>query len=111
MGWMDILDKVVAWLIPAVCAGIVAWAARQIKTARRERDVERAHDNDVREGVQALLRDRIIWTHSHYSERGEYPIYARENVEAMYRSYHALGGNGTITALVHEMEQLPVHKD
>lgn len=107
MTWMDVLDKLVGWLIPAVCAAVVGWAAAQIKSARKERD----QDSAMREGVQALLRDRIYWSHDHYMGKGEYPIYARENVEAMYRSYHALGGNGTVTNLVRELDGLPTHRE
>ena len=58
-------------------------------------------------GVQALLRDRIIQAYNHYTEKGYCPIYGLENVEEMYRQYHALGGNGTITELVERVKELP----
>lgn len=58
-------------------------------------------------GVQALLRDRIIQAYNHYQEKGCCPIYARDNVEKMYQEYHALGGNGTITELVERINELP----
>jgi Zn/Cd-binding protein ZinT len=38
------------------------------------------------------------------------PLYARENVLEMYNAYHALGGNGAITKLMEEMENLPTHQ-
>lgn len=58
-------------------------------------------------GVQALLRDRIIQAYNNYQEKGFCPIYARDNVEKMYQEYHALGGNGTITELVERINELP----
>lgn len=58
-------------------------------------------------GVQALLRDRIIQAYNHYTDKGFCPIYAMENVEAMYKQYHALGGNGTITELVERLKEMP----
>ena len=58
-------------------------------------------------GVQALLRDRIIQTYNHYKEKGYCPIYGLDNVYQMYRQYQVLGGNGTITALVEELENMP----
>lgn len=61
----------------------------------------------VGDGVQALLRDRIIQAYNHYMEKEYCPIYALENVEAMYKEYHALGGNGTITELVDRLKELP----
>lgn len=58
-------------------------------------------------GVQALLRDRIIQAYNHYTEKGYCPIYALENVEELYRQYHALGGNGTMTKLYNQIRELP----
>lgn len=58
-------------------------------------------------GVRALLRDRIIQAYNHYIEKGCCPIYGLENVEKMYKAYHLLRGNGTITRLVEELKQLP----
>ena len=122
MDYNYILDIALRWLIPAVCAGITGWAAAQVAHARAVqtarvhplhvavRAVQKAEDRKaeaVRLGVQALLRDRLIWAHDHYMQKGCYPIYARENVEEMYTRYHALGGDGTVTSLVRELDGLP----
>ena len=61
-------------------------------------------------GVQALLRDRIIQAYNHYTDKGYCPIYGLENVESMYRQYHALGGNGAITELVDRLKELPTER-
>lgn len=100
---MDLVEIVIKWAVPALCAALAGWAVGQVRHVRQA-------DNAVRLGVQALLRDRIYQAHSHYMERGVYPIYARENVEEMYKQYHALGGNGTVTNLVKEMDALPTTK-
>lgn len=65
----------------------------------------------VENGLQALLRDRIIQSYNHYIDKGNCPIYALENVNKMYDEYHALGGNGTVTKLVNELRELPTHKE
>lgn len=61
-------------------------------------------------GVQALLRDRIIQAYNHYKEKGYCPIYGRENIEGLYKQYHALGGNGTITDMMEDLRELPYTK-
>lgn len=61
-------------------------------------------------GVQALLRDRIIQVYNHYHVKGFCPIYAMENVEALYKQYRALGGNGTVTELVEKLRKLPTER-
>lgn len=95
----DIVDLILRWAIPALCVGVTGWMARQ-----------RQSDKALRLGVQALLRDRLYWAHDHYIARGELPIHARENVSNMYAQYHALGGNGAMTELVHELKALPTSK-
>ena len=64
----------------------------------------------IKLGMQALLRDRIISAYNHYMDKGYCPIYARENVRRLYEQYHNLGGNGTVTHLVEELEELPTDK-
>lgn len=38
-------------------------------------------------------------------------LHGLENVNAMYKEYHALGGNGTVTALVNTIHELEVRDD
>lgn len=64
----------------------------------------------IKLGIQALLRDRIIQSYNHYQEKEHCPIYALENVEALYVQYHALGGNGTVTKLMDKLRDLPTEK-
>lgn len=37
---------------------------------------------------------------------GSIPSYAYENFCEMYNAYHKLGGNGMITKMMHEIEEL-----
>lgn len=64
----------------------------------------------IKFGIQALLRDRIIQSYNHYQEKGYCPIYALENINALYTQYHALGGNGTVTELVDRLKDMPSEK-
>lgn len=66
---------------------------------------------NVKDGVQALLRNEIFKNYNEYMDKGYYPIYARSNVENMYNKYHDLGGNGTVTELVKKLNELPTGKE
>jgi hypothetical protein len=78
----------------------------------RKQDKNRKTEQDaIKLGIQALLRDRIIEQYNKWMEKGYIPIYALENVTAMYKEYHALGGNGTITQLYEELLELPHRKE
>mgnify|MGYP006956018573 CR=1 FL=1 len=62
-------------------------------------------------GVQALLRDRLLWSYNHYNEKGYAPIYAKENFENMYQQYHALGANGVMDEVYEKFKALPLEKE
>lgn len=74
--------------------------------------IKKIHEQDsIKFGVQALLRDRIIGIFNHYKDKGYCPIYALENAEALYKEYHNLGGNGTATALIDKLREMPTESE
>ena len=64
----------------------------------------------IKQGIVALLRDRIIQAYNHYMDKGYCPIYAQDNLHMLFEQYHSLGGNGTVTNLVLELKKLPTDK-
>lgn len=62
----------------------------------------------IKDGVKALLHDRLYHTCKFYLQRGEITITEMSNIEYLYNSYHALGGNGTGTELYKRVKELPV---
>ena len=93
----------VEWLFVAISA-LLSFGYRQITKRQKE---ESNKNIALQEGVQALLRDRIIWTYNHYQDRGYCPIYAKENVKRMYDAYHGLGGNDVATSLKDKLIAMP----
>lgn len=59
------------------------------------------------EGVQALLRSKIIGIYNHYKDMGYCPIYAKENIQGLYIPYEELGGNGVARKMVAELLDMP----
>ena len=53
-----------------------------------------------------LLRVQLIEYHGKYMKHGKIPSYAYENFCEMYEAYHRLGGNGMITKMKQEIEEL-----
>lgn len=43
-------------------------------------------------------------------DKGFCPIYALENINALYAQYHALGGNGIVTEIIEKLKSLPTEK-
>lgn len=90
--WLEVL-------FGAIIAGLFA-GYKKLAGKLKEQDA-------IKLGIQALLRDRIIQSYNHYQEKGCCPIYALENVNALYTQYHALGGNGTVTELMERLKDMP----
>lgn len=82
---------------------------------KRLKDVEAMRQNDrskqIESGLQSLLRAEIIRSHEKYMDKGYCPVYAREALNRIYESYHALGGNGTMTELYKQVMALPTDNE
>ena len=101
-----------ALISAAVTIGNVVFTTvmSHISEKKRRQDVETMRQNDrtkqLESGLQSLLRAEIIRSHEKYMDRGYCPVYAREALTRAYESYHALGGNGTITGLYNQIMAL-----
>lgn len=58
-------------------------------------------------GVQAILRDRLLQGYRHYIEKGWADYDDRENLENIWRQYHALGANGIMDDMRNQFRRLP----
>lgn len=63
----------------------------------------------MKEGLLAILHDRIYQACHFYLKQGFIDTPGLKNIEYLYRSYHALGGNGTGTELYNRCKALPIH--
>ncbi|MGM9562121.1 MAG: hypothetical protein ACI3WT_07755 [Phascolarctobacterium sp.] len=96
------LDKFLGQIFNALAGAIITLLWTMLRAKKRENDA-------LKEGMQALLRDRIIQAYNHYSDKGWIPIYAMESIEACYKSYEELGENGVIDNLMRQLRELPNH--
>ena len=78
------------------------------RNARIRQEQEERNNNS--RGTMLLLRVQLIEYHDKYMNSGNIPSYAYENFTEMYKAYHALGGNGMITKMMHEIEELHLKK-
>lgn len=78
--------------------GYVVWLLKQQK---KDRDANN-------QGTMLLLRVQLIEYHEKWMRRGYVTKHGLENFLEMYDAYHALGGNGMVTQLKKDVEELPV---
>lgn len=93
----------IEWIFGIVAAALI-WMWRRMMSKVKE---ERAQQEAIKEGLQALLRAQMVNDYNHYTEKGYAPIYARENFESCWKQYKNLGGNGVMTDLHEKFLKLP----
>ncbi len=92
----EITLTVIKWLIPFVLGAVVTAIPAFFLNMRL-----------IKNGLQCLLRIKIIETHDKYIERHYCPIAIKESTVRLYKAYHALKGNDVATALYKEIMELP----
>ena len=85
--------------LPIVLTAVLGYVVWLLKEQKKDRDANG-------KGTMLLLRVQLIEYHDKYMKLGEIPSYAYDNFVEMYEAYHALGGNGLITKMYHEIQSL-----
>lgn len=78
--------------------------AKRVKEQEEERKA-------IKAGLLAILHDRLYAECSRYIAQGSIDTDGLRNLEYLYRSYHALGGNGTGTELYNRAKALQIKND
>lgn len=103
----DVITYWIRWAFGIAGTFIVGWAA----SLRFRYKSMQTRQKATEMGVQALLRAQIIHIYNKYMERGELPIYERENIDQLVEQYKNLGGNGVIESLKEKMDALPTPRN
>ncbi|WP_304283245.1 hypothetical protein [Phascolarctobacterium succinatutens] len=94
------IESTVQTVINIIAGAVISYLFALYRAKKKE-------NNALKAGLQALLRDRIIQAYNHYvQDKGWIPIYAKESIDACYRSYEALGDNGVIDNLMEQINEL-----
>ena len=84
-------------LLPIIITALMGYVVWLLKNQKKDRDANS-------KGTMLLLRVQLIEYHDKYMMVGD------ENFMEMYDAYHALSGNGMITKMMHEIEELHLKK-
>lgn len=87
-------------IILPVMLSYIVWMLQNQKKARDANS----------KGTMLLLRVQLIEYHDHYIKQGSIPSYVYQNFCEMYEAYHQLGGNGMITKMYEEVNELHMNK-
>lgn len=75
---------------------------------QKKAEQESAEQKLIKEGVLAILHDRLYQACMHYIDANEITAEDLRNLEYLYNGYHNLGGNGTGTELYNRCRCLPL---
>ena len=100
----DFLLQTYLIALPIILTALMGYIVWLLKKQKRDRDANS-------KGTMLLLRVQLIEYHDKYMRLGEIPSYAYENFNEMYDAYHKLGGNGMVTKMKQEIEELHLKKE
>ena len=89
--------------LPIVLSSFLGYVVWVLQSQKKDRDANSR-------GTMLLLRVQLIEYHDKYVEMKEIPSYAYENYVEMYQAYHDLGGNGMVTKMYNEIQELHLQR-
>ena len=98
-----ILMETYSIALPIVLTALMGYIVWLLQKQKKDRDANS-------KGTMLLLRVQLIEYHDKYMAIGSIPSYAFENFCEMYEAYHELGGNGMITKMKEESDELHLKK-
>lgn len=91
------MQTVLEVIAPLILGSLWAWTVRALKKQHND-------TNALKDGVRTMLKSRLVDLHVQYVQTGTgCPQAVKEEAEAVFRSYHGLGGNGVGTHLYNEI--------
>lgn len=98
-----ILMETYSIALPIVLTALMGYIVWLLQKQKKDRDANS-------KGTMLLLRVQLVEYHDKYTILGSIPSYAYENFCEMYEAYHELGGNGMITKMKEEIDELHLKK-
>ena len=97
---VNILQIILNYIVPLALGTLIGFLSTKFRKSKKK-------DLAIENAVQALLRNELIRRYREYKAKGEMTILDRENIEAMFKQYKNLGGNGTVKELMDELLDVP----
>jgi len=86
---------------------VAALGAGYAKISKRLKE-EKVRNTAIENGVRDILRMQILDTYDKCKAAGSISVSRKDAIDSAYTSYHALGGNGTITQVHNELMAMPI---
>ena len=108
---MEVTMQIILSVITTVMTGVIGLLFHKFKKREILEQERFLREKAVGNALRALCRDRILQGYINYKQRGGITAPELETINKLYNAYHALGGNGTITAVFEKIIHLPIKED
>ena len=102
------LDFIAKYWLEVVFGIIVSGLTAGVTRINKKLKEERIRNEAIENGVRDILRMQILDTYDACRAAGVISVSRKDAIDSAYSSYHALGGNGTITHVHSELMDMPI---
>ena len=95
------------WL-EVLFGGVTAGISIVLRKISKKLENERKRNVAIENGVKDILRIQILDTYDRCKQAGVISVARKDAINSAYESYHALGGNGTITQVHNEIMTMAI---
>ena len=108
---MPLQDAILSYIVQAVMGVIIAILTGSYNKLAKRLKLKESENEAIKKGVREVLHLQLYKECQELLEAGSVAPEDLKNVEKIYENYHALGGNGTGTALYERILKLPITID
>ena len=104
------LDFIIKYWVEFVMGGVISLLTYLNKMIYSKYKTETEEQKLIKDALLAILHDRLYQASMHYIEQDSISIKDLDNLDYLYRGYHALDGNGVCSELYDRCRNLPIIK-
>ena len=101
-----IQTTIITACVSALVSAFVAFVLSKVHEDARK---QITNAGAMQEGMRCLMRQQIMDAHALATSTGYITYAEHAHIKQVYEAYHALGGNGSATELMRDIDALPVH--
>lgn len=106
---MKLLEFIVKYWLEALFGAVLAALGIGYKNLASRLKAEKVKNQAIEDGLRDLLRIQILDNYERCVAAGNTISVSRKDaIDSAYQSYHALGGNGTITHVHEEIMNMKI---
>lgn len=106
--WLEVLFTAIISCVTFAFRSIIKQMKDEKKMREERIKIEEKEQELIKNGVLAILHDRLFQACKHYLEQEWCSVEDMNNLTCMYTGYHALGGNSIGTELYNRVCKLPL---